>query len=337
MPTLSTVASFGFPDLHTAALLKLFRRMGCVTCQFYRNVNNPPDPADALRMVANAGLRIDSIHGVFGPEHDPSSPDESTRRAAVETYRREGELALRLGGPMVVVHPAPMAANTAPPTPQSRAARVDLLRRSMEELAPIGERTGVTYLFENIPPNNPFGCDSPQLAAMIRQVNHGHIQMCFDTGHAHMVAPVPAALEPCLPVVKYLHVHDNDSKTDSHEIPGHGTIKWDETAKVMAKLPASVPAMLELFQSEAVFEKEIADGLPGKLRRWLAAQQPHALRRSRRLLSRRNCRGDLPRSRRSILLKNWRSPMPTIDATCFTGSAVRVSNCRARSTRQRRK
>lgn len=269
MPKLATIAAFGFPDFNPVTLLRLYRRMGCQSCQFYRNPKNPPAAADARRIAQDSGLPIDSIHGVFGPEFDPSSPQEECRRAAIDAYRLEGDLALELGGPRVVVHPAPMAKEPSELTPQVRAARVDPLRRSLADLALLGERSGVVYLIENIPPNYLFGSDAIQLAMLVRQLNHPAVRMCFDTGHAYMVGSPAAALEACRDVVSYFHVHDNDSRTDAHLIPGRGTLPWRELARVMARFP-DTPAMLELFAPEPEMESELTDGLPQRLKSWLA-------------------------------------------------------------------
>ncbi|MCC6579151.1 MAG: sugar phosphate isomerase/epimerase [Phycisphaeraceae bacterium] len=292
MPYLATIASFGFGDFQPFSLLNLYRKLGCVACQYYRNEQQPADVAEALRVVGDLGLRFDSIHGVFGPAHDPSSPDESVRRTAMDTYRREGELALRLGGPKVVVHPAPMAPHGHDITLAERQARQTPLERSLDELTRMGEALGVTYLMENLPGNYWTGHIPAALAQRVRHRNSPRLRLCFDTGHAHMTTDMIAALEQCMDVVDYLHVHDNNGRFDSHLFPGHGTIAWDRLTPVlrrwdecMAKtpliprhpsetqLPGALPgagAMLELFYTEYPIHLEIDDGLAGRLAQWLA-------------------------------------------------------------------
>jgi sugar phosphate isomerase/epimerase len=275
LPRLATIAAFGFPAFNPPTLLPIYRRLGCRTGQYYRNTANPPDPADARRIAQDAGLPFDSIHGVFGADFDPSSPDEAVRRAAVQTYIREGELALGLGGPMVVIHPGPPAAKNAEITPALRAARVAPFEKTLADLAREADRLGVTYLFENIPPNYLFGSDPVLIAELIRKINHPRVRMCFDTGHAHMSSlagspPVAEALEKCRDVVGYFHVHDNDAQSDSHQVPGLGNLPWEDFGRQMKKFPGDVAAMLELFETEAALEGQVEGGLAQKLRGWLA-------------------------------------------------------------------
>jgi len=277
MAYLSTIAPFGFPDFNPPTLFPLYKRFGCITTQFYRNTRNPPNPRDARKLVEDLGMPFDSMHGVFGPQFDPSSPDESVRKFAIDTYKEEGELSLVLGGPNVVVHPAPIAPDLKI-TPQARALRVGHFQKSLDELAAIGQKQGVVFLIENLPGNYYFGSDAVQLAQMIRKMQNAHIRMCFDTGHAHMTGPVAPALAACCDVATYLHVHDNNGFIDSHHVPGRGNLPWEEQAKVMKTLPREIPAMLELFETEAVIETEISVGLPEIIRRWLAIEEPAAVR-----------------------------------------------------------
>lgn len=269
MPTLATIAAFGFEKLPPDPLLQLYRELGCRSCQFYRNTANPPTVAEALAFSRDANLPFDSIHGVFGPEHDPASPDAHTRQRAIDTYAAEGELALKLGGPVVIVHPAPMV--SSPPTPEALEFRYKPMMKSMEDLARLGEQLGVTYLVENLPPAFAFGNDPAQLASMIRKVDSSHLRMCLDTGHAHMTGSVAAAVAACADVIDYLHVSDNNSLLDAHQTPGEGTIAWQDVGLELAKL-GPIPAMLELFHEPAALRALIDKGLGARLKPWLAVE-----------------------------------------------------------------
>lgn len=271
MARLSTTAAFNFDSLPFEPRMRAFYELGCRSSQFYRNESNPPPAQDARIMADAVGLPLDSIHGIFGPNYDPSSPDEAARLEAVRVYEREGELAVQLGAPMVVVHPARSVQENEPPIDdRQRAQRIEPLERTLRELARIGSRLGVVYLLENIPPYQAIGHDPLQLAQMIRQADHPSIRMCFDTGHANMVGDPAALLDGCLDVVAYLHVHDNDGKSDSHLVPGKGTIPWEKIAVSMRRLPPDTIAMVELFDSAQELQSLAKAGAGEQWRRWLA-------------------------------------------------------------------
>lgn len=269
MAQLATVATFGFGDFDPPVILDLFRRMGCTHAQFYRNEDNPPCMQEVPAIISNAGLIIDSIHGVFGDKYDPSAPDDAARKAAVEVYRREGELALELGGPMVVVHPAPMLPPTRKVPDGERARREAPLLRSMRELAEIGRRQGVVYLFENLTGQALIGHDPLRLAQWIRQINSPNLRMCFDTGHARLTGQVASSIQACKDVIAYLHVHDNDGVNDSHLMPGDGVIDWPSVGMAISGGKLSCSAMLEVFYLQDKLQTYLNAGFLKNIKPWL--------------------------------------------------------------------
>lgn len=269
MRNLATVAAFGFADFDPSVMLALYRRIGCTSCQFYRNEGNPPTDQHVIETCRDAQLAIDSIHGVFGPSYDPSSPDEDHRRAAMETYRSEGELAIRLGGPMVVVHPAPRAPEGVLISNTHRRQHYDPLMKSMRELAEIGRELSVTYLIENVPDNYWIGNDPIALTDMIRAVDSPNLRMCFDLGHAQMTGNVTDHLLACRDVIAYLHVNDNDGVNDSHLMPGDGVIDWELVRGALDKAKLNSPAMLEVFYLAEQVGELVESDVPEKLAYWL--------------------------------------------------------------------
>ena len=253
MPLKATIAAFGYADLDPEAVLARYAAAGCRVCQVTRNPEAAFDIQAAGRVCSDAGLEIDSLHGLFGPELDPSSPESVVRRRTVDLYKSEAEVALELGGGSVVVHPAPFDTSSRPAlTDEARTERGAILRESLTELGEHGESVGVTYLIENLPTLARFGTDVLALSDVVRGLGSPRVRMCFDTGHAHLVAgrlgmSAASLLERCMDVVSYLHVHDNNGLTDQHQMPGQGTIEWRQIGVVMQRMGEDVPAALEVF------------------------------------------------------------------------------------------
>lgn len=275
--TLSTVAPFGF-DFDPERFLLAYKRVGCTSAQYYYNRNNIPEISEVLAVFERVGMTIDSTHGIFGSDIDPSSPDPEHRHHCLRIYEQEARIARDLGARMIVVHPAahrpttPEAPYEFPRIPPEEARReqsirtphlIDFLRR----LAEVGQKHDVAFIVENMGFVVPIGHDAPLLGSMIATIGSRHIRMCFDTGHAHFTGDVYAAIKQCAPVIGYIHLHDNDKHKDNHLMPGEGTIDWARIATLLGELGIAVPCMLEVFEPESATEHR-ADA--GELARLMA-------------------------------------------------------------------
>ncbi len=268
MRTLSTTAPFGF-EFDAGRYLDMYRALGCRWAEFYRNPDRPPTPVEALRIADSSGVHFDSVHGLFGWQIDPSSPDAEHRATCLRMYETEGRLALDLGAPMVVVHPSANYADNRPiavsEAERAEAARWGHFDDFARKLAAIGERLNVTYLIENVPRNFPLGHQPAVLADRVRSIGSRRVRMCFDVGHAHITGDVTDALRQCADVVAYLHIHDNNGFEDAHWMPGDGTLPWGRLSAVLKELRLHVPCMLEVFYALERVEQLVGDGLGRRL------------------------------------------------------------------------
>ncbi|HYE02219.1 MAG TPA: sugar phosphate isomerase/epimerase [Phycisphaerales bacterium] len=263
MAALATIAPFGF-DFDTPRLLAAYAALGCRSCQFYRNEAAPPDPATVARLASAAGLRIDSIHGVFGYDYDPSSPDPRERARCLEVYAAEARLCRHLGGSMVVVHPSawtPQRRVLAPAeAEQVQGARWEDLDDFLRRLADVAAHAEVIFLLENQPRNCYLGHDAPRLAQHVLRIGAPGIRMCLDVGHAHITGDAAEIIRQCAPAIQYFHVHDNDGLEDSHLMPGEGTMRWDVVGQTMREAAPHAVRMLEVFYPEPRVEAILARG-----------------------------------------------------------------------------
>jgi hydroxypyruvate isomerase len=283
-PNFATVAPFGF-NFDAPRFLAAYRTIGCTHAQVYANADDMPTTKHVIDTVTSAGLAIDSIHGVFSSNIDPSSPDRNERDRCLAIYEREGQWAKDLGGPIVVVHPAavtPMREDFTPTIVYSPAEAGDLQKLRwphlidfLRRLADIGERLGVTYAIENLSFNVPLGHDPRALAGQLRELGSARVRMCFDTGHAQVTTgDAASALRDCANVVAYMHVHDARDG-HAHVMPHEGEADWGAIARVIAERCVNVPRMLELFVPEEQIESLTPDEA-GALRAACAVTQERA-------------------------------------------------------------
>ncbi|MCD4824478.1 MAG: sugar phosphate isomerase/epimerase [Phycisphaerae bacterium] len=273
---LGTVAPVGFDDFADPAWLGCFRQLGCHSVQVYRNRhgNDASHSGEVTtrqikEYLAAAELPCDSIHGLYGNDLDPSSPDETVRRAAVETFKSEGQLALELGGPLVVVHCSGVFPGQ--PSAEDKRIRYDQLRKSVEELGEFAQVSGIRYAFENLPPYHAVGSDVGKLAEMLRDINLPSIGMCFDVAHANLAGDPVAAAALAGDVMSYVHICDNNGLTDDHLMPFCGEIDWLGLAKQIAEANFDGVLMLETFYKLEQLRKLIDEGLGEKLAEFLTA------------------------------------------------------------------
>jgi sugar phosphate isomerase/epimerase len=262
---LGTVAAIGFAEFEPEQWLACFRALGCTVVQAYRNQTLKVSLAQMREAIASGGMPCDSLHGVFGEEFDPSAPDETVRRYAVNTYKAEGDLALALGGPLVVVHCSTIRRDGV--DPQERAVRVKQLKKSIAELGRFGEENDVQYAFENLPNYHPVGWDVGELAGILSELGAPNTGMCFDAGHANMVGDAVASLADAADRMIYLHLSDNSGRSDAHEMPTYGTMDMDAFGRKLYAIGYSGTAMLEVFYSVDKLRKLLDEGCDRRLAR----------------------------------------------------------------------
>jgi len=265
---LGTVAAIGFDDFPPAEWLGCFRQLGCTAVQAYRNASAGVTIEQMKDAIAAGGMRCDSLHGIFGEQYDPSSPDDEARRFAVDTYKAEGELALQLGGPLVVVHCSTIRREGI--SPDEYAHRIDQLRRSIIELSQFGVATGVRYAFENLPAYHAIGWNVAELADLLVDLAAPRTGMCFDTGHANMVGDPVEAVRKTRGQLIYVHYSDNSGEGDDHEMPTYGTIDSDAMAAALHEMNYAGTMMIEVFYPVEKLRRLIDEGCADRLARLLA-------------------------------------------------------------------
>lgn len=265
MIQLGTVAAIGFADFEPAQWLGCFRQLGCTVVQAYRNLAAGVTVSQMREAIAAGGMPCDSLHGVFGEQFDPSCPDEPARRSAVDTYRREGELCLQLGGRLVVVHCSTIRPDGV--SADERAVCVAQLKKSIAELGTFGASIGVRYAFENLPGYHVVGQNVAELVGILKSVAAPCTGLCFDSGHAQMTGGAVRALEQTGGQMIYAHISDNSGVSDDHDLITCGTIDADELARAFHRVGYTGTFMLETFYSAQRLRELIDQGAAERLAR----------------------------------------------------------------------
>jgi sugar phosphate isomerase/epimerase len=109
----------------------------------------------------------------------------------------------------------------------------------------------VEVLLENIPNE----LSTAERLLMFLELTHLNLNVCFDTGHAHMHEGVVPAYRRLKSRIRSIHVHDNNGKEDQHLYPllsAEGTINWSQAMQALRSQPNQYPLLLELKEVPAL-------------------------------------------------------------------------------------
>jgi sugar phosphate isomerase/epimerase len=123
--------------------------------------------------------------------------------------------------------------------------KLDAAFQALEELKLFAGYRGVEILLEN----TPNGMSSAERLHWFLEQTHLGLNLCFDTGHAHMNEGVAAAFDRMQDRIRSTHIHDNDGENDIHLFPLHaagGSIDWTRTMSLLRSRGEQYPLLLEL-------------------------------------------------------------------------------------------
>ncbi len=176
------------------------------------------------RIGEDNGIHCNQSHAPF-PTYCPEIRD---------MYKRAIECTAEAGGSICIIHPDNYK------SPEENA-------EIYNELLPFAKEHGVKIATENMWNwNDENGCASPAACSSpksfldhIKAVNDDYFVACLDIGHAEMFGVNTSACEMIETLGKHLqalHIHDNDLKHDSHNIPFSMKIDFEKIALSLKKI-----------------------------------------------------------------------------------------------------
>lgn len=201
------------------------------------DLKDPTQAAEVGRLLHDLGLQTPACHGLDSPAHILNVPDDDHRAGMVRDHVNVMTSVAALGCRTYVLHLGPRPAEDVVP------AAWEAVRRAVDLLAPEAERLGITLALEN--GFVGYQASNAELLALVTEIAHPAVGICYDSGHAHMMGDAAAILRDFSPQVVTVHLHDNDGTADQHLLPGHGTLAWPEVAAALAACPRLIHAETE--------------------------------------------------------------------------------------------
>jgi sugar phosphate isomerase/epimerase len=199
--------------------------------------------------LRDAGLTAVSMHapicesyagGTWGRAYSNASGRQAVRQEAVDEARAALDAARQLGCAALVVHLGLPRGQRIPADDNDATAA----RHSVEALVEAARGSGVRVALELIP--NDLSTAAALASLLDGDIETGDAGVCLDLGHAHLMGGVAEAAEILSGHILTTHLHDNDRRSDSHLVPGAGTIDWPGALTALGKVGFAGPLVFEV-------------------------------------------------------------------------------------------
>jgi sugar phosphate isomerase/epimerase len=237
--------TYGYRPIELGDELELAGFLGVSVLEILPGWSAFPDPLALAVRIQDRGFKVHSAHGAWGGQTvrarrvDLGSTDPRTHQESIDDLMRCVDWLAAAQGTCLVVHPGGLSDETE--QPRRRAA----LSRALVQLAGHAQGAGVSICVENMPPGVHPGSRMADLADLLAELNHSHLALALDTGHANLGEGIVTETKAAGPLLATTHVHDNNGRQDTHLPPGHGTVDWALWGCTLDSIGYSGPIVLE--------------------------------------------------------------------------------------------
>ena len=200
---------------------------------------------DVAQWFTDHGVKLHSVHAPLYSDTDwgrlgvlavsLAYLERRLRIDSMDEVKRAIEIAERLPFRYLVVH-------LGLPGEEYDMRKFDAAFTSLEHLNIFAKDRGAQILLENIPNE----LSTPERLLEFIHYTRLKLNVCLDTGHAHMGAGVRPAFQALKEHIRSTHVHDNNGAKDEHLMPFEGGIDWAQTMRDFRSVDGQFPTLFEL-------------------------------------------------------------------------------------------
>lgn len=190
-----------------------------------------------LRACEKYSVRTLSIHGYSYTNSGAhvADRDPASRKKCLELNKKLIKRAGQLKARHVVMH------LWTEKFERSDDESLQVALDALKALLPSAEKAGVKIAVENLSKKWLI----KHINALIDEIRHPLVGICFDVGHSNRHASVGTELPQCRGRLIALHIHDNFGTKDTHLLPFLGNIDWKLFAELLVKTGYRGPLMYE--------------------------------------------------------------------------------------------
>jgi sugar phosphate isomerase/epimerase len=188
------------------------------------------------KWLTEYGLKLLDLHGSMGKEKNWASEREYERLAGVELVKNRIEMTAQLQSNVIIMH--------VPARPGC-----DPLHRSLDELDEFARERGVRIAIEN--------GNFEAIRTLLSEYDQSYLGLCYDSGHGNVDGHGLDQLVSLKERLISVHLHDNDSNGDQHNLLFSGTVNWERLAEIIAGSAYKKCANLEVSMRNSGVEDEV--------------------------------------------------------------------------------
>lgn len=162
------------------------------------------------------GVKINSVHLLYGKEYDISNPNEEISNASYENYVYYIEN-LKTLSKIFVLHPS-----CEPILPEDRQKHLSTAIKNLKKLADVADKNDVTIAVENLP-RTCLGSKIEEFKFLL--LADERLRVCFDVNHLLYDSHADFISNFGDKIIT-THLSDYDFINERHLLPGEGKIDW---------------------------------------------------------------------------------------------------------------
>ncbi|WP_437185116.1 TIM barrel protein [Planctomicrobium sp. SH668] len=217
---------------------------------FHAGIDTPDGVKAAKKLVDQKQLTVDWIHSPFPNADRLFSLQEGDRSEALHLCELAIDAAQVLGGKSIILH---MLLPYGLPHDEKRDRMIQHGIESVKKLEEYAEKRNVKLALENGQRRDY----DDVLRKLLKVFTSDTVGFCYDSGHENVQRTCFSVLQELGDRLLALHLHDNDSSADRHQIPYEGTIDWAPLAPALDQLAFKGNFGLEVSAESSKFKDPV--------------------------------------------------------------------------------
>lgn len=206
-----------------------------------------PEINQIIQWLEKYNLKILDIHASKGQKDNWVSKNKEERRRGLDLVKNRIKMTSKLSSDVIVLHYKQELKNDT-----EREEYWKNFFESLDNLEPYARKHNVRIALENSTNEG-----HEEIESILSKYSPEFLGYCYDSGHGNINNDGLLGFDKLKDRTISIHLHDNDEKTDSHNLLFSGTINWEKLAKIIPKSSYEKPIIMEVsMKNSGITEEE---------------------------------------------------------------------------------